>query len=1402
MNFYLRLFTITWLMSQLSLIELQAQTTDCQFTMGLDRQEFDLYGSYYNEKTIPLSDGNYLVSKSRSGIEVAKVDASKQIIWEASFEGDGEDFLTEILPLPDGGFLLGGNSDSNASGSKSENSHGGDDYWVIKIDADGNKIWDKTFGGVSDDKLVDLMLLPDGGFLLGGNSDSDASGSKSEDSRGGDDYWVIKTDADGNKIWDKTLGGNQREVFTEMILQKNGKILIGGSSLSNTSNDKSENSRGFADYWLVALDNSGNKLWDKTLGGDGFDWLNSMILLPEGGFLLGGSSGSNTSGEKSTNGYGGVDYWIIKVDASGNKIWDKTLGSDKTDNLAKISALSTGGFFLVGESGDIDFPKYWFVEVDHQGNFVKSLILGGKTQSTSITAIVEVIDLFMISTDEFLISGLETTHPYSQNADIKNEIIRLNPSGENQYLKVFLKEPENINNASQEIKPGDEIDISIIQSDFFSLEIQNGHQGAGIGSMEIQLEGPINAYISDDTSPFTLFGDQTSATSRLLAGKRFPAGEYVLTVTPYCQEGLQGQGLTQVIPFTIVGNLPTSCTPAVSLAWDKTLGGNNTDQLSKILALPDGGFLLGGSSSSNISGEKSENSYGSRDFWVVRVNANQEVIWDKTFGGRYFDDLRDMVKLPDGNFLLGGNKDVNEDISDYWLIKIDADGNIIWEKTYDNNYSYDELENMTVLPDGSTLIGGFSIGGWWIIKIDTEGNIIWENSSQNGHIASAICPLPDGGFIVGGDFDHGFSLFYNAPHVIHTFALRRLDSEGNTIWEKHINIGDTQDHLDDLLLLPDGNILIGASSDDDASEYKSEDSHGKHDFWIIKIDQDGNKIWDKTIGGNKDDYLRSLSIIEDNILIGGHSESEVSREKSEPGRGSSDIWLISLDIEGNKLWDKTLGGESTDQLNDIILLTDGSIAFGGSSSSDISGEKSENKRGDSDFWLGQLILDSSDEGLPANAQLFLIDAQDDLQIQEIKEEEIIDVNALSSDELALVVSASRNAGSKVVLDLQGPVNATQSFSEPPYALFGLKTFDKLRGEKLPNGKYTLSIAYYCDSLSPKKTTQEFSFSLTGMREYVLVNADTEEDIQIIQEGDAIDLAQIGTNRLNVRLNFDGAPMMRPDSVVMTIESLKINHTQTERLLPYALFGGEPATNYYGKNFCPGYYTIKALAYLDGHELPGSTVNFQLTGANGLDIQTLTLVNAATDVDISLLSEFIPTSTDGISIRADVGDCVESVRFLLTNQDGKVITNRVENINPYALLGDTPRGNYLPWFPEPGIYTLETTAYSGNQAEGIAGEPKTTQFVVTDNSATLITKENSLINIYPNPSPEANVHVTFTMPWDGSGQLILRDGQGNIKLDKAVQSREVDLNLTELKPGYYILELQTSSGIFRQILVRN
>ncbi len=304
---------------------------------------------------------------------IVKLNHLGNIEWQNVIGGSSLDEATSIIQTLDGGFLVGGYSNSNISGDKTQNSKGLNDYWVIKLSVSGEVEWDKTFGGNGNDNLYSIIQTTDGGYILAGNSNSDISGDKTENSRGLSDYWIIKLSTSGVILWQKTYGGSGFEQLYDVISTFDSGILLAGYSYSNISGDKSENSRGLNDYWVVRLDALGAILWQRTIGGNGSDNLVSVLESTDNGYVLVGDSDSTVSGEKTDSVVGIYDSWVVKLNSSGLMLWQKTIGGTLGEGFNSVSQTLDGGYFLSGStaspvSGDITIPArgqndYWAVKL-------------------------------------------------------------------------------------------------------------------------------------------------------------------------------------------------------------------------------------------------------------------------------------------------------------------------------------------------------------------------------------------------------------------------------------------------------------------------------------------------------------------------------------------------------------------------------------------------------------------------------------------------------------------------------------------------------------------------------------------------------------------------------------------------------------------------------------------------------------------------------------------------------------------------------------------------------------------------------------------------------------------------------------------------------------------------------
>jgi len=281
---------------------------------------------------------------------VVKLDSLGNVQWDRTLGGAGVDIAVAVEPTSDGGYLVGADSDSGISGNKTSAGYGGNDFWVIKLNSTGNTLWEKAYGGSGRDDLYDLRLTGDEGFILAGFSISLPGGNKSAPNYGDTDFWVVKADGNGAIVWDRSFGGVAGDAAYAVQQTADGGYIVSGLSSSLAGGNKTSPSLGDFDAWVIRLDGNGNALWDKTFGGTDRDFFNSVEQTSDGGYILGALSDSGVSGNKTSPNSGLSDYWIVRLDADGKKLWDNSFGGSAGETLKSVSPTTDGGYILGGVS--------------------------------------------------------------------------------------------------------------------------------------------------------------------------------------------------------------------------------------------------------------------------------------------------------------------------------------------------------------------------------------------------------------------------------------------------------------------------------------------------------------------------------------------------------------------------------------------------------------------------------------------------------------------------------------------------------------------------------------------------------------------------------------------------------------------------------------------------------------------------------------------------------------------------------------------------------------------------------------------------------------------------------------------------------------------------------------------
>jgi hypothetical protein len=319
------------------------------------------------------------------------------ILSSKLFGGTQYDCGTDIITTKDGGIAMLG-SVISADGDVSSNK-GGFDFWLLKMDGNGSKSWEKSFGGSLYDWGNAIVQSSDGDYVMAGytmSNDGDVTGNHGA---GTSDAWIVQTDENGNQGWKFIWGGSAEDNATDIIATSDGGYIVCGYTLS-TDGDLPATVIG-SDGFILKLNSSGIKQWQKILGSSGADRLYSLAKTEDGCYIASGYT-TSTDGIYSSN-HGGYDGWIVKIDESGTVKWQKLLGTASNESFVSVISTPDGGFAATGSfcnsSLAADSYDILVVKMDSTGTEEWHRTIGGSSYDTGSSAT-------LTSTGSMIITGV------------------------------------------------------------------------------------------------------------------------------------------------------------------------------------------------------------------------------------------------------------------------------------------------------------------------------------------------------------------------------------------------------------------------------------------------------------------------------------------------------------------------------------------------------------------------------------------------------------------------------------------------------------------------------------------------------------------------------------------------------------------------------------------------------------------------------------------------------------------------------------------------------------------------------------------------------------------------------------------------------------------------------------
>ncbi len=338
-----------------------------------------------------------------------------------------------------------------------------------------------------------------------------------------------------------------------------------------------------------------------------------------------------------------------------------------------------------------------------------------------------------------------------------------------------------------------------------------------------------------------------------------------------------------------------------SVAWEKTYGNSDFECFESVQQTSDGGYIVAGSTDSYGGGG------GADDFWLLKLNSAGGVVWQKTYRGTGYDYVNSVQQTSEGGYIVvGGTNSYGAGSTDVWVLKIYNDGAVDWQKTYggtgnDSANSVQQTSDRRYIIAGVTNSFGAGDNDFWLLRLNENGVLIWQKTygGTGEDEAFSVHQTSDGGYIVSGCFD---------GLVEHAWLLR-LNGDGTIVWQKMYDSAGF-DSCRVAKQLPDGGYICAGFTDSESA--------GSIDTWLMKLNSDGNVVWQKIYGGAGDDGAISM----DQAIDGGYIIAAITASY---GAGSYDYWLVKTGKEGEPVYsdpgsDVYLGQDTVTTMSETSII--------------------------------------------------------------------------------------------------------------------------------------------------------------------------------------------------------------------------------------------------------------------------------------------------------------------------------------------------------------------------------------------------------------------------------------------------------------------------------------------------
>ncbi|MFS0518943.1 beta strand repeat-containing protein [Nostoc sp. UIC 10607] len=868
-----------------------------------------------------------LTSTGNEDAFITKLDSNGNVLWAQKLGGTESDSGLGITTDAIGNIYATGALNANSS-----------DTFIHKLDQNGNILWTKNLGGTSPDSGFGITNDKDGNTYVSGFFRGTATfGSTTLTSAGNEDAFITKLDSSGNFLWAKSLGGISDDRGRGIIVDETGNAYFTGYfSVSATFGSTTFNSAGNADAFVAKLDNNGNTLWAKNLGGTESDEGYGIVADEVGNIYVSGLfSSTGTFGNSTLSSTGDSDAFIAKLDSNGNVLSAQKFGGVSSDLGTGIATDGKGNIYATG--GFSDTATFGNITLTSAGNTDAFVVkLGEEVEQPKITLALTPNSVAEDSSNNLI-------YTFTRDGDTTNpQIVNFNIGGNATYNIDYTVVANNTYTGiggTLTVKASDTTATVTINPTADNLQTVNFNIGSNATYNTDYTTVGTNTFTGFNGTVAFKAGDTTATvTINPTADTIFEADETVsLTLT-------SGTGYTIATSEAVTGEITNDDTQ-INLAvnnvlWAKQLGGTSYDVGWGIAADASGNtYVMGDFSDTVTFGNTSLTSGVGNDSFITKLDSSGNVLWAQKLGGSSYRTSSGISVDSSGNtYATGfffapatfGNMTLTSaGEGDAFITKLDSSGNFLWAQQLGGT-SFDIALGISVDSSGNSYVtGSFSDTATFgnitltstgdddgfITKLDSRGNFLWAQQLGGTSYASGEAIASDG---AGNTYVTGYfsdtATFGNTTLTSTRGSdgfITKLDSNGNFLWAQK---------------LAGGSRGKGITIDSSGNTYVTE-----NDAVITKLDSSGKFLWAKKLDSNVSEVTGITVDNSGNIYVtGSFSDTASFGSITLTSAGDGDAFIAKLDSNGKFLSAQNFGGTSDDRGLDITSDGKGNIyATGG-----------------------------------------------------------------------------------------------------------------------------------------------------------------------------------------------------------------------------------------------------------------------------------------------------------------------------------------------------------------------------------------------------------------------------------------------------------------------------------------